>query len=225
VSTSPIRVIVVDDHTLLLEAVSEVLQLEDDIEVVGTTGDGPTAVAMATRLRPDVLLLDIELPGNTFDVTLPRILSASPRTATVALSMHDGAGLVREVLAAGARGYLHKSVNRQDLVAAIRSVHRDPRRVVVSVSQSGFHDSAPAGTAGAESLSAREQELLALVAKAMSNRQIARQMSITEGTVKRHLRNIFGKLGAVSRIDAVNKAALIVRPEELPAPRAGQRSA
>ncbi|MET7396630.1 response regulator transcription factor [Dactylosporangium sp. NPDC005572] len=220
-SGSPVRVLLVDDHTLLLEAVSELLRMEDDIEIVGTAGDGGSAVAMAACVLPDIVLLDIEMPGETPQETLARIKEVSPASSVIALSMHDGAGLVREMLSAGARGYLHKSVSRQDLVAAIRSVHRDRSRMVVSVSSNGFHAPDPADTTGPGALSAREHEVLALAAQALSNRQIAKQMSITEGTVKRHLRNIFAKLGAVSRIDAVNKAMALGGQPGFP----GRRSA
>jgi DNA-binding NarL/FixJ family response regulator len=208
------RVLIADDHTLLLDALSELLSMEADIEIVGKAGDADAVVTVAAQVQPDVVLLDVEMPGNPAAETMRRIGSVSPRTKTIVLSMYDDAPLVRELLAAGARGYLHKGVSRQDLVAAIRGVRRDPHRLIVSVSQNGFTtSSAPEGGP----LSDRELQVLTLAARAMSNRQIAGQLAITEGTVKRHLRNIFRKLSAVSRIDAVNKAiaaALIDDPTE-----------
>lgn len=208
------RVLIADDHTLLLEALGDLLGMEPDIEIVGKAGDSGTAAEMAVRLRPDVVLLDVEMPGPSTVEVMRRIRDGTPGTRVVVLSMYDDAPLVRELLGAGARGYLHKSVSRQDLLGAVRGVCRDPHRVVVSVSQNGF---TTAAHPGGGPLSERELQVLSLAARAMSNRQIAGQLSITEGTVKRHLRNIFRKLGAVSRIDAANKAiaaALIEDPTE-----------
>ena len=109
-------------------------------------------------------------------------------------------------MAAGARGYLPMSIKGQELVVAIRAVLADPDRIVLGVSRSSL-GYAHGGGRSADPLSERERQILALVGKALSNRQIAAQLCVTEATVKRHLRNIFVKLGAVSRIDAVNKAA------------------
>jgi DNA-binding NarL/FixJ family response regulator len=198
-----VRILIADDHTLLREALCDVLRAEPDFQIVAEAGDGESAVTMAASSRPDVALLDIEMPGNRPVETVRRLHDASPDTHVIILSMYADSALIQELLGQGIRGYLHKSVSRQDLASAIRAVCRDADRVVISVSREGAKRvNAPASGP----LSAREQEVLTLVADAMSNRQIAGQLSITEGTVKRHLRNIFGKLGAVSRIDAVNKA-------------------
>jgi two-component system, NarL family, nitrate/nitrite response regulator NarL len=120
----------------------------------------------------------------------------------IVLTMHDDPLLVQQMLTAGARGFLHKGISRQDLTTAIRSVHRSSHRVIVAPRPSNGHGSQR------PMLTDREEEVISLVAMALSNRQIAVRLSITEGTVKRHLRNIFGKLGAVSRLDAVNRAKL-----------------
>jgi two-component system nitrate/nitrite response regulator NarL len=189
-----IRIILADDHTLLREALREVLVTERDFRVVGEVGDGDAVVQLAASLRPDVVLLDVDMPGAHPTNTVDRLRSVSPRTAVIVLTMYDDPQLVRDMLHVGVSGYLHKSVGWRDLVAAVRSAARGQPQVAMLVSRETLI-----------SLSAREQEVLALVAEAMSNRQIATRLSITEGTVKRHLRNIFGKLGAVSRMDAVNK--------------------
>lgn len=209
-----IRILIVDDHTLLLDALCDLLGMEADIEIAGKARDGVAAVAMAGQVQPDLVLLDVEMPGSPPTVTIRRLLETSPEAKIVVLSMYDNPELVQEVLDAGASGYLHKSVGRQELVAAIRGVRSDPRRVVVSISRNSFATTARPGSGP---LSDRELQVLSLVARAMSNRQIAAQLAITEGTVKRHLRNIFRKLDAVSRIDAVNKAiaaSLIDDPTE-----------
>ncbi|QUQ63087.1 response regulator transcription factor [Kutzneria sp. CA-103260] len=207
--TQTVGILIADDHTLLREAMRDVLLAEDDFRVVGEAADGESVVEVAARTQPDVVLLDVEMPRHHPVNTVQELLAASPRTRVIVLSMYDDPRLVKELLETGICGYLHKSVSRRDLVAAIRSACGDLKRVTVLVSQGAFSQ-APVTTGG---LSYREQEVLTLVASAMSNRQIAGKLCITEGTVKRHLRNIFGKLDAVSRIDAVNKAvsASIIR--------------
>ncbi len=195
-------ILVADDHTLLREALCEILGTESDFRVVGAARDGEEAVSLAASLRPDVVLLDLEMPRTQPHATVERVMSAAPGCKVIILSMHDDPRLVGELLQAGIAAYLHKSVSRHDLVGAIRAARRDDLRVTLSVSRAAV----PGGSPG-DLLSAREKEILGLVAQALSNRQIASRLSITEGTVKRHLRNIFAKLQAVSRIDAVNKAS------------------
>jgi DNA-binding NarL/FixJ family response regulator len=217
--TEPITILIVDDHALLREGLREILEAQDDMSVVGEAGDSSAAVAMAAETKPNVILLDVEIPGEDVSVTLSRIRSLSPESLVIILSMYDGPQLVRTLLTAGVRGYLLKSVHRQELVAAIRSVHSDEGRIVLAVSRESL-----AQTEGpaADVLSSREREVLELTAQALSNTQIASRLRLTEATVKRHLRNIFVKLGAVSRIDAVNKAtaASLISVQERPsAPR------
>lgn len=223
-----VRILVADDHTLLREAMRDLLATEDEFEVVGEAADGQAVVQQTARLRPHVVLLDLEMPRSRPVETVRMIRAASPMTKIVILSMHDEPHIIREMVQHGVAGYLHKSVSRHTLVAAIRAArqpdHAAGQRVMISVSQESLiHDPAssssvlPSSSAALPSppatLSAREREVLTLVAAALSNRQIASRLSITEATVKRHLRNIFAKLDAVSRIDAVNKAtaASIIR--------------
>jgi DNA-binding NarL/FixJ family response regulator len=200
-----IRIIAVDDHTLLREALCEVLRAEPDFEVVAQTATADGLAELAARYRPDVILLDVEMPGHVPESTVRDLAARFPCLQVLILSMHDDISLVQELLRSGARGFLHKSVPREQLLSAIRTVARDQAGASLVVSGTGL-TMAGGASAGPGPLSARELELLSLVAEAMSNRQIANRLGITEGTVKRHLRNIFGKLGAVSRIDAVNRA-------------------
>jgi DNA-binding NarL/FixJ family response regulator len=195
-------ILIVDDHALLREGLREILQRQDDMRVVSEAADSVTAVALAEREHPDIVLLDIEIPGGTATSTVSEIRSRSPGSDVIILSMYEGPQLVQALLTAGIRGYLLKSVHWQELVVAIRAVRTDRQRVVLGVSSASLGYARPASA-----LSDREREVLALVAEALSNGQIASRLSLTEATVKRHLRNIFVKLGAVSRIDAVNKAA------------------
>ncbi|TDC54733.1 response regulator transcription factor [Actinomadura sp. KC345] len=195
-------ILVVDDHALFRDGVREILESQQDMVVVGEAGDSHTAVALAAERRPKIVLLDIEIPGPGAITTVRRVHEVSPGTAVVILSMFEGPRLLNELLEAGIRAYLLKSATRQELVAAIRSVASDEHRVVLSVSRESLaHVRAPA-----EKLSAQEREILQLAAEALSNKQIAARLSTSEATIKRNLRGIFAKLGAVSRIDAVNKA-------------------
>lgn len=171
--------------------------------MIGEAGDHESAVTLVAERKPDIVLLDVEIPGGDVTMTVGKIRSRSPQSRVIILSMHEGARLVQPLLTAGIRGYLLKSIHWQELVVAIRAVHADSDRLVLGVSRESLayvSQGVPQGT-----LSARELEVLDLVAQALSNSQIASRLNLTEATVKRHLRNIFVKLGAVSRLDAVNK--------------------
>lgn len=207
----PIGVLIVDDHALLRDGLRELLETEPDIRVVASASNGAKAVSAAGAYQPDVTVLDVEIPGDDVRTTLSALLRAAPRTRVLILSVRDDPDTVQQLLSMGIRGYLLKSVSRNDFVSAVRGVYEDEQRTVLSISRDSMNRMSGREP---ELLSAREREIMALVAEAMSNHQIAHRLSITEGTVKRHLRNIFVKLGAVSRIDAVNK---------LSTPRGGYR--
>jgi DNA-binding NarL/FixJ family response regulator len=195
-----VRILVADDHTLLREALCELLATEPGFVVVAQAGSGAEAVRLAARHRPDVVLLDVEMPQNDPPVTVRRILAGDPDTRIIVLTMDDSPHLVAQLREAGVQGYLHKSVSRERLVTAVRQ----PPRMPVPDAPPPWPVPAPPPAEGP--LSAREAEVLRWAAQALSNRQIGNRLGITEGTVKRHLRNTFTKLGAVSRIDAVNIA-------------------
>ncbi len=207
-----ISIALVDDHALFREGLREILESVGDMRIVGEAGDSTAAVTLVAGTRPDVVLLDVEIPGDEVTETVSRIRALSPETRIIILSMYDGPQLLSRLLAAGIRGYLLKSVHRHELIAAVRSVREDPSRVVLAVSRNSV---AQVEAAAAPTLSDKELEVLQLAAQALSNSQIARRLGLAEATVKRHMRNIFVKLNAVSRIDAVNKAlaASLIMPQ------------
>lgn len=202
-STDRTTIVIVDDHALVRQGLREILRTQADLVVVGEAGDSASAVELVAEKRPHIVLLDIEIPGEEAPTTVARMQALSPRSRVIILSMYEGPRLLQSLLAAGVRGYLLKSVHWQVLVAAIRAVRNDDGRVVLEVSPESL---VQAGRGSADLLSDREREVLELTAQALSNSQIAARLSVTEATVKRHLHNIFAKLDAVSRIDAVNKA-------------------
>ncbi|MDA2812984.1 response regulator transcription factor [Nocardiopsis sp. RSe5-2] len=200
---APARVVIADDHTMFREALCHTLGSHPDVDVVGTAGTAPEAVSCAARHRPDIIVLDVRMPGGDARTTLRRLRASSPETRVIMLSMYDDPRIVHQLMHEGVNAYLHKSSSREELLSAIGAVRADGARIVVSVARGSL---AALPDSGGEPLSEREKEVLRLVAAALSNAQIATRLRITQGTVKRHLRNIFKKLGAVSRIDAVNKA-------------------
>jgi DNA-binding NarL/FixJ family response regulator len=209
-----ISVLLVDDHVLVREGVKEILSVEEDIVVVSEAADSEEAIKAVLEHRPDIVLLDVEIPGRHAADTVATMRTLSPGTRIIVLSMYDGPQLLKRLIAEGIRGYLLKSVDRQELVSAIRSVCLTPDRMVLSISRKSMAQlqGAPEST-----LSAKEADILKLAAQALSNSQIATRMNITEATVKRHLHSVFVKLDAVSRIDAVNRgiaAGLITAPRD-----------
>ena len=197
-------ILIVDDHALVREGLREILETRDDMRVVGEAADSTATVTLAAERQPDVVLLDIDIPGGEVTATVRQIRECSPRSRVIILSMYEGPQLVQALLAAGIRGYLLKSIHWEELVVAIRAIRTDDDRIILGVSRESLRYAQQGPSAGL--LSAREYEVIDLVGQALSNGQIASRLGLTEATVKRHLRNIFVKLGAVSRLDAVNKA-------------------
>ena len=198
-----IKVLLVDDHALFREGVVEIFAAEDDMLVVGEAENGAQSVALAGAEKPDVVLLDVEMPVMGAERAIGEILRVSPSSKVLILTMYDEPRLVRRLLGLGAHAYIVKNATREELVAAVHTLYRVKDRVVLSVSR-GTADRLEGSERGM--LSGRELEVLLLAARAMSNNRIASHLHISEGTVKRHLTNIYAKLGVSSRADAAKKA-------------------
>jgi DNA-binding NarL/FixJ family response regulator len=198
-----VKVLVADDHPLFREGVAEIIAAEDDIEIIGEAANGLEAIAIAEREQPDVVLLDVEMPVMGAEDAIGAILRAAPSSKVVVLTMYDEPRLVREMLSLGAHGYIVKNAKREALLGAVHAVHAVEDNIVLLVSRST--SDRLEGTKKDE-LSDRELEVLLLMARGMSNSQIASCLHIAESTVKRHLTHIYAKLGVCSRADAAKKA-------------------
>lgn len=204
---TPIRLLVVDDHTLFRRGLVALLASDPTLQVVGEAADGAEAVRRAGELRPDIVLLDNHLPGATGVQTLPGLREASPQSRVVLLTVSEDEQDLQAALRRGAAGYLLKTIEGEELS---RTIHRvmageavvSPEmtgKLVAAVRQGGRP--ATAGDALAQ-LSSREQEVLQEIARGASNKEIARKLAIAETTVKIHVQHILRKLGLVSRVQA-----------------------
>jgi DNA-binding NarL/FixJ family response regulator len=201
----PVRVLVVGDHTLFREGVAGMCAAEEDVlKVVGQARADDSAVAAVEQDKPHVVLLDVG-PGQTNPEHLVhRLTLATPTPRVVVLTSHEDPGLIRKAVHAGARAYVLKSATRAELLAVMRAVGEGEDNVLVSVSRATLDNlHARQGSP----LSARELEVISLIAEGMTNAQVAAGLYISKATVKRHLTNIYAKLDVSSRIQAINKAA------------------
>lgn len=191
-----IRVLVVDDHPVVRQGLRTFLDLQEDITVVGESGDGESCVDDAERLRPDVILLDLRMPGADGVVALHGLRDNPARVLVVTSYTEPSA--VLPAVRAGAAGYVYKDVDPPALAAAIRSVHAGH----VLLHPDVVRLLAAEDTARPAELTARERDVLAELARGRSNREIARALSVTEKTVKTHVSAILGKLGVQDRTQA-----------------------
>ncbi len=204
----PIRVLIVDDHQVVRRGLRTFLDLNDDIDVVGEGSDGLEGVERAAELRPDVVLMDIVMPRLDGIEATRRIKERVPSAGVIALTSFAGDDQVLPALEAGASSYLLKDVSPEELVEAIRAVHRgEPRlhpdalRVVMEAAMGPRAGDVAAGPPAPppEGLTERELEVVALVARGLSNREIADTFVISEKTVKTHVGHILAKLGLKDR--------------------------
>lgn len=215
-----IRVLVVDDQRLMRDGIASLLEIQESIEVVGTASNGEEALEKALALHPDVILMDIRMPGTDGVATTAQILRKLSSCHILMLTTFDDDEYVIEALRAGASGYLLKDIPAHDLARAVQAAHKgiyqlDPAVAGKLVSALGRAASVPsaepsvqaaraaqAGSPPASELTAREIEVLRLIAQGATNREIATQLVISEGTVKNHISNMLNRLGLRDRTQA-----------------------
>jgi DNA-binding NarL/FixJ family response regulator len=196
-STMPIRVLAVDDHSLLRDGIAKLLGAQPDMELVAEASNGREAIEQFRVHKPDVILMDLQMPEMNGVDAIISICGEFPRARIIVLTTYTGDVQVLRALRAGARGYLLKNLLRKELLETIRLVHAGQKRIPPDVA------SELAEHATDDSLSEREIEVLRLISGGNANKEIAAQLSITEETVKGHVKNILSKLGANDRTHAV----------------------
>lgn len=190
-----IRIVVAEDQALVLGALATLLELEDDLAVVGRAPDGEAALAMVRELRPDVLVSDIEMPGLTGLEVAARLAEIGSATAVVIVTTFGRAGYLRRALDAGVRGYLLKDSPPAELADAVRRVAGGGRWVAPQLAELAWD-------AEADPLTDRERAVLRLASDGRSNKEIARALELSPGTVRNYLSDACGKLDAANRLEA-----------------------
>jgi DNA-binding NarL/FixJ family response regulator len=199
-SSGVIRVMCVDDHRIVREGISVIINRESDMSVVGTASTGEEAVAVFRRERPDVTLMDLQLPRMTGLEAIRQIRQENPDARIIVLTMYQGDEDIHRALAAGAATYLLKDTLSDDLIRFVREVHSGRRPLRPEV-RAALDERALAPT-----LTPREIQVMELVAEGRRNKEIASSLAISEETVQVHLRNIFAKLKVSERTAALNVA-------------------
>jgi len=203
-SLEPIAVLLVDDHEVVRRGIDALLATEDRISVVGEAADGEAAIAQAAELEPDVILMDLEMPGLGGIEAIERIVGSDPEAKILVLTSFAADDKVFPAIKAGASGYLLKDTGPEDLVEAIQQVARGESSLNPTIARKLLREvSQPqAGKQTADPLTERELEVLGLIAKGKSNQEIADELVISEATVRTHVSNILGKLHLASRTQA-----------------------
>jgi DNA-binding NarL/FixJ family response regulator len=209
-----IRILIADDHTLFRQGIKRVLSFEDDLEIVGEAEDGQETLARTLALQPDVLLLDINMPGTTGLEVTKQLLELGSKTKIIALTIHDSDNYILEMLKNGALGYLLKDVEPAVLIKAIHVVNGGDAFVYPELAERLFGSATVSDDveikaremldeSRGERLTAREMDVLSCIAKGFSNQDIAQALFVSEKTVKNHLTNIFRKLNVNDRTQAL----------------------
>jgi DNA-binding NarL/FixJ family response regulator len=207
-----LKILIADDHQLIRRGLRDLLATQDGWQVVGEASNGLDAVEMAVALKPDVAILDFSMPGLNGPDATAHIVSQSPKTAVIVLTMHDSEAVIREVLRAGARGFVLKSDADRDLLAAVEAVGENRIFFAARVSQlitgylTGNKTSTTTGRKNPGQLTEREHEVMRLLADGMTSKEAAMQLGISIRTVESHRINISRKLGFSSIADLVRYA-------------------
>ncbi len=201
--TDVVRILIVDDHPVVRAGLEGMLSAQQDLEVVGEAGNGKEALTLVERLAPDVVLMDLRMPEMEGVAAIEEISARHPSTRVLVLTTYDSDADILRAVEAGATGYLLKDAPRQELQEAVRSTAAGKPHLAPMAAQSLMRR---VREPGREDLSGREIEVLALVRKGMSNREIGRNLYVSEATVKTHLIHIYNKLGVADRASAVSAA-------------------
>ncbi|MCF6525734.1 response regulator transcription factor [Streptomyces sp. JJ36] len=200
--TGPIRVVLVDDHQVVRRGLRTFLEIQEDIEVVGEASDGAEGVDRVEELRPDVVLMDVKMPGTDGIEALRRLRERENPARVLVVTSFTEQRTVVPALRAGAAGYVYKDVDPDALAGAIRAVHAGHVLLQPEVAGALLSGEAGGGTGRGPALTDREREVLGLVADGRSNREIARALVLSEKTVKTHVSNILMKLDLADRTQA-----------------------
>ncbi|MEO3853456.1 response regulator transcription factor [Acrocarpospora sp. B8E8] len=200
--SEPIRVLIADDHPIVRQGLRTFLEVQGDIEVVGEAADGDEAVALAASLDPDVLLLDLKMPGLSGLGALTELAARDLKVRAIILTSVSDRADVAPAMRAGAAGFLYKDVDPAALISAIRAVHGGQVLLAPEAADAMLDGPNPKQATTPILLTEREREVLALIAAGRSNREIARELLVAEKTVKTHVSNVLMKLGVQDRTQA-----------------------
>jgi two-component system response regulator DegU len=205
--TSKIRVVIIDDHPLVREGIKKLLEFEEDIEVLDMAGDGQGAINIARKLVPDVILMDINMPGTNGIEATKVIKREFPQIGIVALTAHEEKDYVLDLVRAGVSGYVLKDICPEKLVETIREVAQGRSVIDPSITKLLFTEvnrmTKPQNREEGKAITSREMDILKLLARGLSNKEIASELSISEKTVKNHITSIFRKIKVEDRTQAV----------------------
>ena len=201
-----IRILLADDHALVRQGFRMILSAQQDMEIIGEAGNGREAVELADKLHPDVVVMDVTMPELNGIEATRRLVSSSPHTRVLALSMHKDSVYVREILRAGARGYLLKDSVDADLLAAVRAVAKGEGYLSPGVSDAVLTDYRRHVTDPLDLLTSREREVLQMIAEGKTNKEIATSLNLSVYTIEAHRGRIMEKLNLHSTSELVRFA-------------------
>lgn len=200
--SAPIRVLLVDDHTMVRRGLATFLKVYDDLQLVGEAATGEAAIQLCGRLLPDVVLMDLVMPDMDGVEATRAIRQQFPTVQVIALTSFNEEGMVQNVLRAGAISYLLKDVSAEELVRAIRAAHTGRSTLSPAAAQTLIHSTTQRAALGHD-LTKRERAVLALMVAGLSNTEIAAELGVSPSTIKSHVSHILAKLGVSSRTEAV----------------------
>ena len=193
----PIRVIVADDHIVVRLGLVTLINNQPDMLVVAEAANGQEVIALARAHRPDIVLMDLRMPGLAGDQTIAAVCGENAAVRVIVLTIHKGDEAAYQALRAGARGYLIKDTPTKEIVAAIREVHAGKQHIEPAIAEQ------VAQRLGKTGLSAREVDVLKLIANGLSNKEVVNELGVTEATAKKHMTSVLTKLDAKDRTHAV----------------------